>query len=273
MVALSGNAIGCLISIFGSVLGNIGLNLEKMAHNKNLRQPPEKRVNYLRLPLWWVGLSGVIVGAICDMLSLGYATQTLSVASGGATTLLSNCFVSKFMHGETMRCQSYMGVFSIIFGAVLFASATPASQEYELVELEGFAFATDFMMYCVAMTAFISVALSLVATSSMYAHRTSGTFALLAPLVRQMQWNNNEVQLQIDHLQAHVGTLEAALDKTFSFLEKHHDEVRLSNTCFCFVHLVVESEVLFASGESRILPISQDSRQGGVSSRAENFKG
>jgi hypothetical protein len=226
MVALSGNAIGCLISIFGSVLGNVGLNIEKLAHTRNQRKPLKEQVSYVLLPLWWMGLTGVIIGAICDLLSLGYATQTLSVASGGATTLLSNCFVSRCMHGETMRCQSYVGVFMIIAGAIFFASATPPSKEYAMSELEGFAFATDFLMYCVAMTAMICTTLSLVATSSMYVHRTQGTFALLAPLVRQMQWNNHEMKEHINHMKARVDTLESALDITFQFLQSKHPEAQ-----------------------------------------------
>ena len=43
---------------------------------------------------WWLGLSGVIVGAIGDFVALGFASQSLVSALGGGTTLICNVVVA-----------------------------------------------------------------------------------------------------------------------------------------------------------------------------------
>jgi hypothetical protein len=56
----SNNLIGAIISVVGSVLSNVGINVQKLAHNQNAKLPPDQRRAYIRIPLWWCGLANVI---------------------------------------------------------------------------------------------------------------------------------------------------------------------------------------------------------------------
>ena len=76
------------------------MNIQKQAFIYEGRKPEEKQRFYTSIPLWWLGLTGVIAGSIGDLAALGFATQSLAVASGGATVLLSNCVISSCWHKE-----------------------------------------------------------------------------------------------------------------------------------------------------------------------------
>jgi hypothetical protein len=41
---MSSNFIGAVISIFGSIIGNIGMNTQKQAHVNNNRKPVDEQV-------------------------------------------------------------------------------------------------------------------------------------------------------------------------------------------------------------------------------------
>jgi hypothetical protein len=106
----NGNIVGAIISIIGSIVGNIGMNTQKQAHKNNMAQPEDKQVAYTKLPLWWLGMFGVIAGAIGDFIAVGMASQSLAVASGGATVLVCNCVVAFFWHKEPMGVKTVLGV-------------------------------------------------------------------------------------------------------------------------------------------------------------------
>ena len=84
------NVVGCLISITASIIQNVGLNVQKEAHKIELVKPAEEQRFYMKIPLWWLGMFGVICGAVGDLAALGLATQSQAVASGGATVLFTN---------------------------------------------------------------------------------------------------------------------------------------------------------------------------------------
>jgi hypothetical protein len=54
------NLIGAIVSVVGSVLSNVGINVQKLAHNQNAKLPLAKQKAYTMIPLWWCGLLNVI---------------------------------------------------------------------------------------------------------------------------------------------------------------------------------------------------------------------
>jgi hypothetical protein len=54
------NLIGAIVSVVGSVLSNVGINVQKLAHNQNAKLPLAERKAYTMIPLWWCGLLNVI---------------------------------------------------------------------------------------------------------------------------------------------------------------------------------------------------------------------
>jgi hypothetical protein len=76
------NTIGAAIAVIASAISILGTNTQKRSHNNELLLPQHLRKPYTSRALWWLGLSGVIVGAIGDFVALGYASQALVSALG-----------------------------------------------------------------------------------------------------------------------------------------------------------------------------------------------
>merc|ERR1712226_28212 len=76
------NTYGAIISIVASILSNIGTNVQKEAHLRNEAKPEEEQTPYIKSPLWWLGLVGVVVGSIGDFVAFSLASQELVVAVG-----------------------------------------------------------------------------------------------------------------------------------------------------------------------------------------------
>ena len=133
---MGNDVAGATLSIVSSVISNIGVNLQKRVHVRNENIPPAKRVPYTKQPAWWVGLGGVIFGAVGDFIALGLASQAVCTALGGATTLWANILIARFWLNEELSWWDVSGVFLIVVGAVIIAVETPASEEeYKLEQL------------------------------------------------------------------------------------------------------------------------------------------
>jgi hypothetical protein len=164
------------------------MNIQKQAFLNEARKPEEKQRFYTSMPLWWLGMFGVISGSIGDILALGFATQSLVVASGGATVLLSNCVISSLWHREHQGVTALVGVFLIIGGSVIFAALSPPSKEYDLNDLEELAYHNPyFISYIALVIIVVSIALSLIATSSFYKKRHGMTLSIMSPVMKRMK--------------------------------------------------------------------------------------
>ena len=86
------------MSIIASVISIFGVNVQKYAHGKNTEKGEHN--NYLCMPVWWMGMACVILGATGDFVALGLGGQALVTAVGGATTLSANILFAKFWHKE-----------------------------------------------------------------------------------------------------------------------------------------------------------------------------
>ena len=143
------DALGAMLSIVASVISIAGVNIQKYAHSKN--KAKETPGNYLLMPVWWLGMLGVIFGALGDFVALGLGGQALVAAVGGATTLSVNILFAKFWHKEKLYNLDLLGVALIVVGAVIIAAIAPASKEYTLSELLQYSKATPFVLYIVVL--------------------------------------------------------------------------------------------------------------------------
>ena len=159
------DALGALISIIASAVSIFGLNIQKHAHSK-VNNTAHK--NYLQMPVWWLGMSGVVVGAIGDFVALGIGGQALVTAVGGATTLLVNILFAKYWHNEQLYSLDLVGVMLIITGAVVVAAVAHPSKDYTLQQLLSFSQATPFVTYMFVLCAIILSLLARVANSYLY---------------------------------------------------------------------------------------------------------
>ena len=71
------------------------------------------QVAYTSVPRWWLGLGGVIFGAIGDFIALGLTSQALATALGGATTLWANVVIARYWLKEELNKWDVFGVLGI----------------------------------------------------------------------------------------------------------------------------------------------------------------
>lgn len=185
MVATRDLAGACL-SIFGSVVSNFGVNLQKLAHTKNSEKPMNLRKHYTGIPSWWFGLFLVIFGAICDFTALGLANQALVTATGGGTTLVANLFIARVWLKEALSWLDVLGTILIIGGAVTIASIQPESQDYTLDQLLEFAKSKIFIGYVAILLSVIGILIAGIANTKFYHFRKRFTYIIVSPLVKQV---------------------------------------------------------------------------------------
>jgi hypothetical protein len=267
-----GNAIGCIISILGSVVGNIGINVQKQAHINNHKLPERlQKKSETQLPLWWLGLSLVVIGSVCDFISFGYATQSLAVAAGGATTLVSNCVVAKFWHREAVDSGAMVGVGFIIIGAVFFALFSPETPDYNLSHLTAFAWNSYFIAYVVVLVAWAVAMLYLISDTAVLSLRSLVDKRFNQLSVREQELYER-VQLLEDQLMAVMTKLELGAEsirdsfversKTSSVVKHEDDDLPARQQIAIWVNpyvyalcsgLIGSLSVLFASCASIVL--------------------
>ena len=89
------------MSIFASILSNLGLNFQKHSLNLELEKESTERRGYFRQPWWAAGMGMVIAGSLGDFWALSYAAQSLIVPVGGFTLVANVCFASQWL-GENL---------------------------------------------------------------------------------------------------------------------------------------------------------------------------
>jgi hypothetical protein len=164
----SDTAVGAAIAIVASVISNVGVNVQKAAHVRNERAPKEARLPFTKMPIWWVGMGGVVAGSLGDFAALGFATQALVAALGGATTLATNLAIARWWHKEPGAPSDVLGVLAIIGGAIIIAVETPSADDFTLEDMYDCASQGQFIIFLVVLSCVIALLLGGVASSSFY---------------------------------------------------------------------------------------------------------
>jgi len=156
--------IGVFLASTGSLISNLGLNLQKLTHVRAskvaaIQQQQQSgksdsqsessiaRNPYYRKPIWVLGLSLVIFGSIADFVALGFAAQTI-VAPLGSLTLVSNVVFAPYFSGESVSRSDLASTMAIVFGsAIAVAFATHEGAELSFDELFRFFTYFRFVVY------------------------------------------------------------------------------------------------------------------------------
>ena len=161
------NAWGIVLAIVSAIISNLGTNAQKRSHLMEEELPtPEQRV-YWKRPFWWIGMMGVVGGAIGDFVALGMATQSLVTAVGGSTVLVANIFIARFWNDEDLYGADVWGVVFVVLGAVLFAINSPEPRNYSLHKLEAQFMRPNFIVYVTFEVAMMALGLSMVRSSKL----------------------------------------------------------------------------------------------------------
>jgi hypothetical protein len=127
--------VGVIVSIIGSCASNGGVNLQKLSIMKEMRKPPPSQRAYVLQPLWFIGLWGVILGAIADFGALGFAAQSLLTPVGGFT-IIANIWFARVCLNERLSRKDSLATLLITVGIVaIAASGDKRSSCYTLDQL------------------------------------------------------------------------------------------------------------------------------------------
>jgi hypothetical protein len=121
--------LATFLSVLGSLLSIMGLNLQRFTHRLEAAKPlPLRRRSYRQKP-WVVGFVLVAVDVLLDTVSLTFADLSL-VSALGALSLLFNAVIAPRFLGEQMSRRDIAGTVCVFCGTVtsiIFANRkTPA---------------------------------------------------------------------------------------------------------------------------------------------------
>lgn len=155
-VSLQDLAIGCALAICGNLLISVSLNLQKYTHMKN--EESEAPKHYTKNPLWWVGVSLMVIGEIGNFSAYGYAPASL-VAPLGTTTVVANMFLAAIFLKEKIRAENLFGSALAVIGAILVVAFAPKKEKVLTGEmLNQYLTGTSFIVYiCIELAILIAL--------------------------------------------------------------------------------------------------------------------
>ena len=139
--------LGCIIAACANVVIAAGLNVQKYTHMKvsghqqqadissnTPRQPPPggsasqcvqnqsnmstASLKYYRYPLWWLGITLLVIGELGNFVAYGVAPAS-AIAPLGITCVIANVGIARVFLKETLRTSTLVGSFIGVAGAVL----------------------------------------------------------------------------------------------------------------------------------------------------------
>ena len=128
--------IGVSMTIVGMTISNVGTQISKVALNKHqhcVASGIEAQKSAYCLPLYCLGLAGMIGGAVLDFLALAFAAQSL-LAPLAACTLIVNMCLAPFVAKEKPGKLELFATLTITIGAVV--SVAFAAHETKTYSLE-----------------------------------------------------------------------------------------------------------------------------------------
>jgi uncharacterized membrane protein len=175
--------VGVLLAATGSIISNLGLNLQKLQHvraasaakkaaDSSASSAPDgagvssagadartgKGAStpqpYFRQPLWIFGLSLVILGSFGDFAALAFASQS-TVAPLGSLTLVTNVLFAPLLLGEPISRWDCGGTMIIVLGCTLAIAGSPKREEQfdRVWQLQDLFLQRNFVVYAAFVTA------------------------------------------------------------------------------------------------------------------------
>lgn len=142
--------LGCILSFAGCTLSNVGVNMQKMAHN---RLEADKSVTGDRL--WVLGLLSIGIGSVADLVSYSFASMSL-LAPLGAMTLVVNLFLAPCFNKENLSRRDIVVTMIILAGTIIsVVFGSKEESKYTLSELVDLYSETLFIVYAVLIGIYI----------------------------------------------------------------------------------------------------------------------
>eukprot|EP00754_Rhynchopus_humris_P032548 Rhum_TRINITY_DN15413_c1_g1::Rhum_TRINITY_DN15413_c1_g1_i1::g.159484::m.159484 len=111
-------AMGTVLVIGASFISCFGVNLQKLAHNKNDAREIDDRKHTMLMWQWWLGIVCMIMGSVMDMAALPFVPMS-RVAALGASTMVANIMITPIFLGEKLTRHDLIGCLLAVCGTVL----------------------------------------------------------------------------------------------------------------------------------------------------------
>jgi hypothetical protein len=125
--------LGVAASTIGSIILNLGINLQRYAHIKLELIEQSERVHYTRHPIWWIGFVIFLLGNGGDAVGLTFTPQSV-ITPIGSISLVSNLLFARLLLKEQIGLPTYGGVFLIIGGVVTIVTTSNNNCTVETVD-------------------------------------------------------------------------------------------------------------------------------------------
>jgi len=112
--------LGVSLAVVGNTLIACSLTLQKYCVNKEV----ETGVKTSAMPLFWLALAGMIGGEVGNFTAFGFASQTV-VSPLGAFSVIVNTILASIFLGETITCQTIVGIVLTLGGSVAVVLFSP----------------------------------------------------------------------------------------------------------------------------------------------------
>ncbi|XP_077126987.1 NIPA-like protein 2 isoform X3 [Ranitomeya variabilis] len=136
---------GIILSIAGSFLISISLNLQKYTHVRLAqRQDP---LPYYKSKLWWFGVLLMGVGELGNFAAYGFAPATL-IAPLGCVAVIGSAAISVLYLKESLKASDVIGGTLAVTGTYLLVTFSPnASQDITGPKVERYFMSWQFLLY------------------------------------------------------------------------------------------------------------------------------
>ena len=114
--------VGVVSAVFGSIILNFGLNIQKLAFVKLARLPPAKRVKVYCFPLWIFGFIVFAIGNAGDAIGLAFTAQSI-ITPIGSVSLVSNLVFAWLLVGESLDRVTVSATLLIVLGVVMIVAS------------------------------------------------------------------------------------------------------------------------------------------------------
>lgn len=114
---------------------------------------------YLKSPLWWAGITTMVIGEICNFAAYAFAPAIL-VTPLGALSVLVGAVLGSYFLNEILGILGQLGSAICLIGAVIIVLHAPADEDIQTIdEILHDAIQPGFLLYSFAVTVYSVVAI------------------------------------------------------------------------------------------------------------------
>jgi len=151
--------IGLLLAISSSVAIGTSFIITKKglndaALNSAYGAQASDNLSYLRNPIWWAGISTLVLGEVANFAAYTFAPPIL-VTPLGALSVLIGAILASFLLHEELGHLGRVGCTLCLLGSLIIVLHAPADKPVEAVdEILHFALQPGFLLYCFTVVVF-----------------------------------------------------------------------------------------------------------------------